>query len=54
MAKERPAAPLLEELNAKPGYKEIKLRKLVQRREEDMSKQAAKDDYIWFLFYDDN
>lgn len=45
-SKERPSAPLLEELQEKPGYKEIKLRKLIQRNEEGMAKDAAKDDYI--------
>lgn len=30
-SKERPTAPLLEELKEKPGYKEIKTRKLVVR-----------------------
>lgn len=45
MAKERPQAPLLEELKEKPGYKDIKMRKLVQRSE-DVAKDAKKDDYI--------
>lgn len=46
-AKERPAAPLLEELKEKPGYKEIKTRKLVIR-DQDINTNAkeARDDYI--------
>ena len=42
-AKERPAAPLLEELKEKPGIKEVRSRKLVER---DPAKEASKDDYI--------
>eukprot|EP00347_Sterkiella_histriomuscorum_P006627 403352045 len=48
-SKERPSAPLLEELQEKPGYKEIKTRKLVERDPEyqtQNSKDAARDDYI--------
>jgi hypothetical protein len=32
-------------LNEKPGYKEIKMRKLVERNE-NVAKEASKDDYI--------
>ncbi len=42
-AKERPAAPLLEELKEKPGIKDVRMRKLVER---DIAKEASKDDYI--------
>ena len=42
-AKERPGAPLLEELKEKPGIKEVRMRKLVER---DIAKEASKDDYI--------
>ena len=46
-SKERPAAPLLEELKEKPGYKEMKTRKLVERMPVDINaKEASKDDYI--------
>ena len=44
-AKERPSVPLMEELQSKPGYKDVKMRKLVQRSE-DIAKDASKDDYI--------
>ncbi len=44
-AKERPSAPLLEELKEKPGLKEIKMRKLVERNTENIQKDV-KDDYI--------
>ena len=44
-AKERPSAPLLEELKEKPGIKEIKMRKLVERNTENIQKDV-KDDYI--------
>ncbi len=44
-AKERPSAPLLEELKEKPGLKEIKMRKLVERNNENIQKDV-KDDYI--------
>ena len=44
LSKERPAAPLLEELKEKPGYKEMKTRKLVER--DTNARDAAKDDYI--------
>ena len=32
-AKEKPEAPTFEEIEAKPGYKEIKTRALIQRDE---------------------
>ena len=44
-AKERPSAPLLEELKEKPGLKEIKMRKLVERSTENIQTDV-KDDYI--------
>ena len=44
-AKERPGAPLLEELKEKPGVKELKMRKLVERSPENIAKDI-KDDYI--------
>ena len=44
-AKERPSAPLLEELKEKPGIKEIKMRKLVERNTENIQKDV-KDDYM--------
>ena len=44
-AKERPSAPLLEELKEKPGLKEIKMRKLVEKNTENIQKDV-KDDYI--------
>ncbi len=47
-AKERPAAPLLEELKEKPGIKEIRMRKLVEKRDssDNLAKEASRDDYI--------
>ena len=45
-AKERPVAPLLEELKEKPGIKEVRMRKLVERSEDNIAKEASKDDYI--------
>ena len=45
-AKQRPAAPLLEELEGKPGIREMKTRKLVERMPEDAAREARKDDYI--------
>ena len=46
-AQERPQAPLLEELKEKPGVKEIRMRKLVERSSTDnIAKEASKDDYI--------
>jgi hypothetical protein len=39
-AKERPSAPLLEELKEKPGLKEIKMRKLVERNTENIQKDV--------------
>ena len=44
-AKERPSAPLLEELKEKTGSKEIKMRKLVERNTENIQKDV-KDDYM--------
>ena len=44
-AKERPSAPLLEELKEKPGIKEIKMRKLVERNTENIQKDVN-DDYM--------
>ena len=44
-AKERPVAPLIEELKEKPGLKEIRMRKLVEK-DENLAKEARKDDYI--------
>ena len=44
-AKERPSAPLLEEMKEKPGIKEIKMRKLVERNTENIQKDV-KDDYM--------
>ncbi len=44
-SKERPTAPLLEELKEKPGVKELKTRKLVERMDSN-ARDAAKDDYI--------
>jgi hypothetical protein len=37
---------LLEELKEKPGYKEIKMRKLVEKRPERDIAREARDDYI--------
>ena len=46
-AKERPSAPLLEELQEKPSIKDVKMRKLVNRDPtlENIARDI-KDDYI--------
>ena len=44
-AKEKPDSPTMEELDAKPGYKEIKTRSLIQK-DESIRAAATKDDYI--------
>jgi hypothetical protein len=43
--KDRSIAPTMEELAEKPGYKDIKMRKLVIKSD-NLAKEAAKDDYI--------
>ena len=44
--KQKPEAPLLEELKEKPGLKEVRMRKLVERSDTNFAKEASKDDYI--------
>ena len=44
--RQKPEAPLLEELKEKPGLKEVRMRKLVERGDTNFAKEASKDDYI--------
>ena len=44
-AKEKPESPTIEELEARPGYKEIKTRPMIQR-DDNIRATASKNDYI--------
>ena len=42
----QPSAPTLDEIKGKPGYKEIKLRPLVQRDEQVEIRKENKENYM--------
>ena len=45
-AKEKPESPTFEEVQAKPGYQDIKKRPMILK-DEKLRASASKDDYIW-------